>query len=42
VPAKQFTRAVLNRCVFAGHPKRAAIIEYACSIPTRPPFCSSV
>jgi hypothetical protein len=38
VPAKQFTRAVLNRSVFAGHPKRAAIIEYALFNPHEAPL----
>jgi hypothetical protein len=41
VPARQFTRAVLNRSVFAGHPKRAVILEYALFNPHEAPLDTS-
>jgi hypothetical protein len=38
VPANQFTRAILNRSVFAGHPKRPTIVEYALFNPHEAPL----
>jgi hypothetical protein len=38
IPASQFTRSVLNKCVYAGHPKRAAILEYALFNPKEAPL----